>query len=91
MTPPDIPDSESPPIDQPTGCLGKLFALLGVFVSGIWLLNFSFGIDGDALPIIGNLDEALATTILIYCLSRLGINTSWLTRSKSMSVAKKTK
>jgi len=89
MNPPDSSRPESPPADQPTGCLGKALAIFGVLVSGIWLLNFTFGIDGDNLPIVGNLDEALATTILIYCLSRLGMDTSWLTRSKSIKNAKK--
>lgn len=66
-----------------------MFALAGVFISGIWLLNFTFGIAEDSLPIVGNLDEALATTILIYCLSRLGMNTSWLTRNKATIMTKK--
>ena len=80
-SPPDVPTD-----DAPTGCIGKLFAVFGVIVSGVWLLNFTFGIAEDSLPIVGNLDEALATTILIYCLSRLGMNTSWLTRNRPKTV-----
>ena len=74
------------PEDNPTGCIGKLFAIFGVLISGVWLLNLSFGIGEDSLPIIGNLDEALATTVLIYCLSRLGMNTSWLTRNRPKTI-----
>lgn len=79
MTEPTPSPSES--AERPAGCLGKLFALAGVVVSVGWLLNFTMGAD-DLLPFVGNIDEALATTLLIYSLSRLGVNTSWLTRDK---------
>lgn len=82
---------EPPANDQRTGCLGKAFAVFGALISGVWLLNFTFGIGEDSLPIVGNLDEVLATTILIYCLSILGVNTSWLTRGKPTTINNKEK
>ncbi len=43
----------------------------------IYILNPSFGIFEllpDNLPFIGNLDEGLATTLLLWCLNYLGYN-----------------
>ncbi len=55
--------------------LSKLLALIGILASVLFLLNLSAGFVEipDNLPIIGNLDEALATAILISCLSVFGI------------------
>lgn len=54
------------------------FAVLMV----IYLLNPLAGIDflPDNLPIVGNLDEATATAMLLGCLSYFGIDLPWLRR-----------
>ena len=56
------------------GCFGQGVAFLGVLVSVIWLLNFTFGVVEipDNLPIVGNLDEAAAAAVLFSCLRYLG-------------------
>lgn len=49
---------------------------LGLF-SLLYLLNLGVGIVEilpDNLPIVGNLDEAGATAIFIFCLKYFGIN-----------------
>jgi len=58
------------------GCLSKVLAVGGVFISVIFLLNLTAGIVEipDNLPIIGNLDEVAVTTFMLACLSYLGIN-----------------
>ena len=58
------------------GCFGKGIAMLGALVSTFWLLNFTMGIVEipDALPIVGNLDEAAAAAMLFSCLRYLGID-----------------
>jgi hypothetical protein len=58
-----------------SGCGTKLFAATGVFLSCLYLLNLSGGFIEipDNLPMIGNIDEALATAILISCLSVFGV------------------
>lgn len=57
-----------------------LIALAGV-LSLLYLLNPGAGIFEllpDTLPIIGNLDEALAVTILLACLREYGLDlTRW--------------
>lgn len=48
---------------------GKIAAVLGSIVAVIYLLNPTAGIFEwipDNLPIVGNLDEAAATALLIY-------------------------
>jgi hypothetical protein len=59
-----------------SGCAGRLAAVAGIFLSVVWLLNFSAGIleIPDNAPFVGNLDEAAATAILIGCLRYLGID-----------------
>jgi uncharacterized membrane protein YkvA (DUF1232 family) len=47
------------------------------FLCLIYILNPSFGIFEilpDNLPLIGNLDEGLATTLLLWCLNYFGYN-----------------
>ncbi len=61
--------------DERTGA-GSLAAMLGILFSGIYLLNLTFGLIEipDNLPIVGNIDEAFATTVLLASLSRFGIH-----------------
>jgi hypothetical protein len=57
--------------------MGTLLALLGAGLAGLYLANLGFGTFGeipDALPLVGNLDEVLASAVLFSCLSYLGIN-----------------
>ena len=51
-------------------------AITGVILSGLYLLNLSFGLleIPDNLPIIGNLDEVAVSAIFYGCLSYLGID-----------------
>lgn len=58
------------------GCFGQGVAMLGVLVSAFWLLNFTFGVIEipDALPVVGNLDEAAAAAMFFSCLRYLGID-----------------
>jgi len=58
------------------GCFGQGVAFLGVIASIGWLLNFTMGVIElpDALPIVGNLDEAAAAAILFSCLRYLGFD-----------------
>lgn len=57
--------------------IGKIFAaLLGAFLSGLYLLNLSMGIleIPDNLPLVGNLDEVAVSAFFFGCLSYLGID-----------------
>ncbi len=57
--------------------VGRIFAaLLGAFVSGLYLLNLSMGIleIPDNLPLVGNLDEVAVSAFFFGCLSYLGID-----------------
>lgn len=52
---------------------GVLF--LGI-ISILYLLNISFGVVEflpDNLPVVGNIDEALVTTILLWVMNYFGI------------------
>jgi hypothetical protein len=62
--------------EQGPGCFGQGVAFLGVIASIVWLLNFTMGVIElpDALPIVGNLDEAAAAAILFSCLRYLGFD-----------------
>lgn len=45
-------------------------------VAGLYLLNPSFGVFeilSDNLPLVGNIDEAMATTVLVGVLGYFGI------------------
>ncbi len=57
-------------------CGGAAASILGIGLSLLFLANLTFGVIEipDNLPIIGNIDEAIATTILVACLSRFGIH-----------------
>ena len=67
----------------------SFFTTLMVLVMGlvmvVYLLNPLMGIDllPDNLPIVGNIDEAAATAILLGCLSYFGIDMPWLRNRKS--------
>ncbi len=66
-----------------SSCLGSICAFLGVGVSLIWLLNPQMGIFmeiPDNLPIVGNLDEAFFTLLLIASLSYFGVEIPFLSR-----------
>jgi len=63
----------------------RIAAYLGIIISSIYLLNFTFGVWElpDNLPIIGNLDELAAATLLIASLKHFGIDfTNFLIPSK---------
>ncbi len=54
---------------------GIIIAIAGV-LSAVYLANIGAGIVEiipDNIPLAGNLDEAAATALLIYCLSYFGI------------------
>ncbi len=55
---------------------GNLVSVIGLVLAGIYLANPTAGMDfiPDFLPGVGNIDEVVATTIFLTCLSRLGIN-----------------
>ena len=57
----------------PRSCLGSLVALLGVVVGALYMANFTMGFDfpPDNLPLVGNIDEAAATTMLVLGLQYL--------------------
>lgn len=57
----------------------KLGAVVGVALSGLYLMNLGAGIlelGPDNAPMVGNLDEIVATIVLLRCLGALGINTA---------------
>jgi len=54
--------------------LRGLLSVLGILVSLVYLLNPGAGLFElipDALPVVGNLDEAGATALLLACLRML--------------------
>ncbi len=70
----------------------KFTAIIGIIISTIYLLNFSFGIAElpDNLPIIGNLDEFAAATLLIASLKYFGVDlTGFLSRKDDKEENKK--
>ncbi len=73
-------DSNHPadPLDPQRGGtpLGTIAALIGIGLSVLFLANPTFGLIEipDNFPIVGNIDEVVATTILVSCLSRFGIH-----------------
>lgn len=54
----------------------RIAAILGIIISIIYLLNFTMGIFEipDNLPIIGNMDEFAASTLLIASLKHFDID-----------------
>lgn len=75
-SPPPPPNAPPPaPSSRTTGkTIGAL--VLGV-VSVLYILNPGFGVFElipDNIPIVGNLDEAAATVILLNCLAYFGLD-----------------
>lgn len=65
------------------GCLSTAAALAGAAFSSVWLLNLQMGVFfeiPDNLPVVGNLDEAFFTSLLLACLSYLGMELPFLRR-----------
>ena len=58
--------------EKEPGCFGQGAAMVGVLVSGLWLLNFTVGVFEipDVLPFVGSVDAAM----FISCLRYLGID-----------------
>ena len=56
--------------------LSASISIVAIMASLLFLANLTFGLIEipDNLPIIGNIDEVLATTILVTALSRFGIH-----------------
>ncbi len=53
-----------------------IVAIIGI-ISAMYLLNVGYGfveLIPDNFPVIGNLDEATATALLLSCLSYFGID-----------------
>jgi hypothetical protein len=71
----NIPDE---PMNQtPRTWLGTVFALVGAALSTLFLANLGLGLGfeiPDILPVIGNVDEVVASAVLFSCLSYLGVN-----------------
>lgn len=64
----------------------RVAAILGILISTLYLLNFSLGIFEipDYLPIIGNIDEFAAATLLIASLKYFDIDfTNFLKLNKN--------
>lgn len=64
-----------------TSCLGRIFAVFGVLLSLFFLMNPTAGIlelIPDNLPLVGNLDEAFFTVLLLSSLAYLGVELPWL-------------
>jgi hypothetical protein len=73
----------SQPTNQPTSRLKKVVAVLVACVSALYLINPTLGLFEllpDALPLIGNLDEAFFTLALVSALGALGLELPFLRR-----------
>jgi hypothetical protein len=88
--PPPQTSSEEPPreptkkqTNKPTSRLKKVIAVLVACVSALYLINPTLGLFEllpDALPLIGNLDEAFFTLALVSALGALGLELPFLRR-----------
>jgi hypothetical protein len=79
--PPREPTSK--PTNKPTSRLKKVIAVLVACVSALYLINPTLGLFEllpDALPLIGNLDEAFFTLALVSALGALGLELPFLRR-----------
>ncbi len=73
---PDTPSSSNSARAKSQSLFIKLLSLLGAILCVAYLMNPSAGFLEwlpDNIPLIGNLDEATATILLLICLSNLGI------------------
>jgi hypothetical protein len=64
-------------VATPSSMVGNLISVIGLVLAGLYLANPTAGFIEflpDTIPGIGNIDEVVATTIFLACLSRLGIN-----------------
>ena len=71
------------PTKEPTSRLKKVIAVLVACVSALYLINPTLGLFEllpDALPLIGNLDEAFFTLALVSALGALGLELPFLRR-----------
>ena len=62
------------PVPRRRGCLGSAAAVAGVVLGAVYVANPTFGVFElipDNAPLIGNLDEAAATTLIILGLQYL--------------------
>lgn len=62
--------------EAPPSLLSRLVALGGVLFAIFYLVNPTGGwveFLPDALPLVGNLDEAAMTALLLHCLRHLGV------------------
>lgn len=65
----------------PRSMVGTVAAALVAVLCGVYLANPTLGVFEavpDNIPIVGNLDEATATAILLSCLGYLGIRLPFL-------------
>lgn len=72
-----------------SGCISICLAGAGALLSAAYLSNLGAGVIEfipDNIPGIGNIDEVLATALLIYCLNTLGLNP--ITKSKMSNKAR---
>lgn len=65
------------PVEDPkrAGCIGSIISVMGFFLGSLYILNPGYGVIElipDNVPIFGNLDEAGATTIVVFSLQYLG-------------------
>lgn len=54
----------------------KIVAIMGIVISGVYLLNFTLGVFElpDNLPIVGHIDEFAASLLLISSLKYFDID-----------------
>ncbi len=81
--PPPPPTSADQPPRKPVGALKKVAAVLVACVSVLYLINPTLGLFEllpDALPVVGNLDEAFFTLALVSALGALGLEIPFLRR-----------
>jgi hypothetical protein len=85
-----VPDQGAPPppqfevVQQPL--LKKAFVFVLGTLSALYLFNPSAGIFElipDNIPLIGNLDEVMATLLLVRCLSYFGVDLTGFIDSKT--------
>ena len=80
---PPPPTSADQPPRKPVGALKKVAAVLVACVSVLYLINPTLGLFEllpDALPVVGNLDEAFFTLALVSALGALGLEIPFLRR-----------